>query len=75
MRAESIPHVEYELLHYILDEIDMSDIQHQMVPNGDTVAQSRYEKALKSISNIINNAADRRKHKLPENHEDFEVKE
>lgn len=75
MRAKTIPHVEYEVLNWILDNIEVDDLERQMVPSDDKIAQDRFDKGVASVSNLINNMIQRRLHKIPDDHPDFEVKE
>ena len=74
MRAATIPHVEYEIFNLILEEIDISMLKEQMCPTGDKAAHSRFEKGAASAANLIQNLIERRKHKLPHDHLDYEVK-
>ena len=79
MRAKSVVHVEYEVFKSILDsEIiaeTIEDIKGELVPQNDKVAEKRFEDGVKSASPYIRNLLDRRKHRLPEEHTDFEAKE
>ena len=75
MRAATIPHVEYEIFQLILEEIDISMLKEQMCPAGDKAAHARFEKGAASAANLIQNLIERRKHKLPHDHLDYEVKE
>ena len=79
MRAASIVHVEYEVLNAILDSDLIADVvaelREKMVPEGDSVAERRFVDGTKNASQLIQNLADRRTHRLPEDHPDFEVKE
>jgi len=75
MRARTIPHVEYEVLNWVLDNIEVHDLEREMVPTGDKIAQDRFDKGVASVANLINNMIQRRLHKIPEEHPDFEVKE
>ncbi len=75
MRAASIPHVEYEIFQLILDEIDIFMLKEEMCPKGDETAETRFDKGAASAANLIKNLAQRRTHKLPEDHMDYEVKE
>ena len=75
MRASTIPHVEYEIFQHILDEIDISIAKEKMCPVGDIIAEQRFEKGAASAARLIQNLIDRRLHKLPSNHPDYEVKE
>ena len=75
MRAKTIPHVAYEVLNWILDNIEVDDLERQMVPTDDKIAQDRFDKGVASVSNLINNMIQRRLHKIPDDHPDFKVKE
>lgn len=75
MRATTIPHVEYEIFQYILDEIDIMRVKEKMCPSGDSVAETRFNKGAESAARLIQNLIDRRTHRLPKNHSDYEVKE
>ncbi len=79
MRAKSVVHVEYEVFKSILDsEIiaeTIEDIKGELVPLNDKVAEKRFEEGVKSASQYILNLLDRRRHRLPEEHTDFEAKE
>tara|TARA_R110001592_G_C13184109_1_gene751393 strand:+ start:3170 stop:3409 length:240 start_codon:yes stop_codon:yes gene_type:complete len=79
MRAKSVVHVEYEVFKSILDsEIiaeTIEDIKGELVPENDKVAEKRFEDGVKSASQYILNLLDRRRHRLPEEHTDFEAKE
>jgi len=74
MRAKTVPHVEYEIFNLILDEIDISMLKEQMCPTGDDVALARFEKGAASAAQLIQNLIERRKHRLPFDHLDFEAK-
>jgi hypothetical protein len=75
MRAKTVPHVEYEIFQHILDTIDITTVKEQMVPTGDKVAEDRFDKGATSAAQFIQNMVDRRTHRLPKNHEDYEAKE
>jgi hypothetical protein len=79
MRAKSVIHVEYEVFKAILDSEligeAVSDIRLELVPEGDAVAEKRFNEGVKGASQYILNLLERRKHRLPEEHEDFELKE
>ena len=75
MRARTIPHVEYETLNWILYNIEMDDLQREMVPTGDKIAQDRFDKGVASVAKLIRNMIQRRLHKLPAEHPDYVVKE
>ncbi len=79
MRAKSVVHVEYEVFKSILDsEIiaeTIEDVRGELVPENDKVAEKRFNEGVKSASKYILNLLERRKHRLPEEHTDFEAKE
>ena len=45
-----------------------------LVPPNDSVAEKRFDEGVKSASQYILNLLERRRHRLPEEHEDFQVK-
>ena len=78
MRAKSVVHVEYEVFNSLLDsdliaEV-VADLKMEMVPNNDSVAETRFEDGVKSASKFISNLAERRIHRLPENHVNYQPK-
>ena len=75
MRAKTVSHVEYEILQHILDNIDITEVEDAMCPIDDKVAQKRFERGAKSVSQLLSNLAQRRLHKLPKNHIDYQEKE
>jgi len=79
MRAKSVVHVEYEVFKSILDSEliaeTIEDIKSELVPENDEVAEKRFEDGVKSASQYILNLLERRKHRLPEEHTDFQLKE
>jgi|TARA_R110002051_G_C8654167_1_gene488032 hypothetical protein len=75
MRAKTIPHVEYEIFKYILDNIDIREVKNNMCPEGDTYAEDRFDKGYVSAANFINNLCERRLHRLPKDHVDYVEKE
>jgi hypothetical protein len=79
MRAKSVVHVEYEVLNAILDSDLIADVvaelREQMVPEGDSVADRRFVDGTRNAAKLIQNLADRRTHRLPEDHPDYQPKE
>ena len=73
MRAKTIPHVEYEVLNWILDNIEVQELEQDMVPTGDKIAKDRFDKGVASVAKLVNNMVQRRLHKIPEDHPDYEV--
>lgn len=74
-RARSVAHVEYEMLEYIGRRIFLDDLMSQMIPEGDRVAKKRFNTGARNICKYLQNMANRRAHKLPQTHPDYEPKE
>jgi len=74
MRAKTVPHVEYEILRHILDELDISDVVTEMVPEGDEVAKKRFDRGARGLLKLLRNLMDRRVHRLPKEHPDYRAK-
>ncbi len=74
MRAKTVPHVEYEILQYILDNIDISEVEDAMCPIDDNVAKKRFERGAQSVSQLLSNLVQRRLHRLPKSHADYREK-
>tara|TARA_Y100000996_G_scaffold390430_1_gene351634 strand:+ start:10162 stop:10398 length:237 start_codon:yes stop_codon:yes gene_type:complete len=78
LRAKTQVHVEYEVFKAILDSEAIGeiiiDLKMELVPQGDKVAEKRFNEGVKSASGYISNLMERRTHRLPENHSDFKVK-
>ena len=75
MRAKTVTHVEYEALNLILNEITVDELREDMVPEGDEVALKRFYSGVTNVANLVQNMANRRRHRLPESHRDFRVKD
>ena len=75
MRAKTKIHVEYEVFKTIIDSIIVAeyieDLKDKLVPQNDEIAQKRFDEGVKSAGNLILNLMDRRKHRLPPEHEDY----
>jgi hypothetical protein len=67
-RAKSVVHVEFEVFRHVITTIDLADLRSLMVPEGDKVAEARFDKGVKSAAELIANLAMRRQHRLPEDH-------
>ena len=67
-RAKSVVHVEFEVFRHVITTIDLADLRALMVPEGDTVAEKRFDKGFKSAAELIANLDKRRQHRLPEDH-------
>jgi hypothetical protein len=79
MRAKTVTHVEYEVFNAILDSEliaeTINELKMELVPEGDNVAKKRFEDGVKSAAQYIDNLAQRRKHRLPQEHQDYTIKE
>tara|TARA_R110002020_G_scaffold29528_10_gene93098 strand:+ start:660 stop:896 length:237 start_codon:yes stop_codon:yes gene_type:complete len=73
-RARSTVHVEYELVNYIGSHIYLDDLMNQMIPEGDAVAEKRFQKGAENICKYLENMAERRLHRLPKTHPDYRGK-
>ena len=76
MIAKTTLHVEYEA---ILDSkeigIVIEMVKENMVPVDDETVEKRFNRGVKSVSQLLRNIADRRLHRLPKNHPDYRGKE
>jgi hypothetical protein len=72
MRAKTIPHAEYEILRVILRDIDLERLRDAM--SKDEVSTERFEKAATNVAKLVSNLADRRRHRLPEDHHRYRPK-
>ena len=75
MRASSKIHVEYEVLKYLMDKIDLTELEDKMCPSGDDVASKSFADGADSVSNLVNNMIVRRLHRLPKTHPAYRGKE
>ena len=78
MRASSKAHVEYEVLRYIINKIDFTELEDRMCPKNDKKLElltKRFNSGANSICEQIQNKIKSRKHKLPKKHPAYEAKE
>jgi hypothetical protein len=73
-RAKSIHHAEYAVLQQLLDGVDLHQLKKRMVPDGDNVAEDRFNKGAEKVCKLIENLSDRRRHKLPQDHPHYKAK-
>ena len=73
-RAVSVTHVEFEVLRHVVTTIDLADLRARMVPEGDTVAEKRFDKGVANVAELVANMAMRRQHKLPQDHSAYIAK-
>ncbi len=74
MRAASKIHVEYEVLKFIMNEIDLTLLEQEMCPTGDAVALKRFNDGAESAAALVNNMIVRRLHRLPKTHPAYKEK-
>ena len=74
-RAASIPHAEYEIIWALLltEEIALDELIDDMAP--DKVSEKRLKQAARNVKQMMLNMAQRRTHRLPEDHLDYTPKE
>ena len=73
MRASSKVHVEYEVLKYIMDKIDLTELEERMLsqykddPYYETL-EKRWKDGTDEVAKLVNNMIVRRLHRLPKTH-------
>ncbi len=72
-KAQTIPHVEYEVLKEVLNNIPLEDLYNAMV--ADETSEKRFKKGTANVAKLIRNLMVRRQHRLPYDHEDYKEKE
>ena len=74
-RAVSIPHAEYEIIWAMLltEEFALAELIEDMAP--DEVSEKRFQQAARNVKQMMLNMAQRRTHRLPEDHLDYTPKE
>ena len=73
-RARSVAHVEYEILEWGGRRAWLDGLMAEMVPKGDKVAEKRFRKGAENICRYLENMMERRRHKLPKDHDDYKEK-
>ena len=73
MRAASVTHAEYEILNYITTAIDLLFVKEMLVT--DEVSNKRFNTAGENVLKLIDNMVERRRHRLPKEHTDYQSKE
>ena len=74
-RAVSKIHVEYEVLKYLMDKIDLTELEERMCPAGDDVAAKRFSDGAEAAATLVNNLIVRRLHRLPKTHPAYRERE
>tara|TARA_Y100000361_G_scaffold149155_1_gene163004 strand:- start:1101 stop:1376 length:276 start_codon:yes stop_codon:yes gene_type:complete len=72
-RAQTVTHVEYEVLDWILHNIDVAELHEVMAT--DDVSSKRFDTGVSNVTKLIYNLAQRRTHRLPKTHADYKPKE
>ena len=72
-RAQTIPHVEYEVLKEVLNNIPLEDLYNAMV--ADETSEKRFKSGAANVAKLIRNLMVRRQHRLPYDHADYKEKE
>lgn len=72
MRAGSISHAEYEIMEHIITSVDLHRLKSRMVDDKHSAA--RFDTAAENVLQLISNMMERRRHRLPKTHPDYEVK-
>jgi hypothetical protein len=80
LRAKTVTHVEYEVLNAIMDDEVIAEtlesLKASLVPDpSDEVAERRFNDGVKNVAKLVLNMAERRLHRLPPEHPDYQVKE
>ena len=79
MRASSKIHVEYEVLKYIMDRTDLTELEERMVlqHKGDqyySELEKRWKNGVNEIASFVNNKIEKRLHRLPKKHPAYKEK-
>ena len=79
MRASSKVHVEYEVLKYIMDKIDLTELEERMLSQykNDTyyeTLEKRWKDGTDEVAKLVNNMIVRRLHRLPKTHPAYKEK-
>ena len=71
--------VRYQTAKAILDSELVAeyvdDLKSELVPDGDAIAEKRFNEGIISAGKLIHNLMERRRHRLPQDHEDYAGKE
>jgi len=78
MRFKSVKHAEYEILKALLvTKVEqtfhesVNEIKMIGIPNGDKVAEQRFNKAASNITKVIFNMLEKRSKYIPEEHIEY----
>ena len=68
-RAKNVAHAEYEILSYILTEIDLSEVKRAMCDNEHST--KRFDQACENLLDRMENWASVRRKHLPKDHPEW----
>jgi hypothetical protein len=74
-RAKTVIHVEYEIVKHLIATQEVGSLKERMCPEGDEHAEKRWVTGASNVARLMQNLCDRRTHRLPKDHLDFEAKE
>tara|TARA_Y100001937_G_C6936776_1_gene248493 strand:+ start:207 stop:434 length:228 start_codon:yes stop_codon:yes gene_type:complete len=71
-RAGSVSHVEFEVISWLRDNIDIRELEQAMV--NDEVTKKRWSTGVANVCALLDNMCSRRTHKLPKTHTEYKEK-
>ena len=71
-RAASVTHVEYEVITWLRDNIDLASLKQAM--SVDKVTEKRWTIGVANVCELLDNMCSRRTHKLPKTHSEYQEK-
>lgn len=71
-RAASVSHVEYEVITWLRDNIDLASLKQAM--SVDEVTEKRWTTGVANVCELLDNMCNRRTHKLPKTHTEYKEK-
>ena len=74
-RARSVTHVEYKILEHLGNKAWLDPLMLKMIPKGDKIAEKRFRKGAENITEYLQNMINRRRHKLPKDHDAYKERE
>ena len=71
-RAASVSHVEYEVITWLRDNIDLASLKQAM--SVDEITEKRWTTGVANVCELLDNMCSRRTHKLPKTHTEYKEK-
>ena len=71
-RAASVSHVEYEVITWLRDNIDLASLKQAM--SVDEITEKRWNTGVANVCELLDNMCSRRTHKLPKTHIEYKEK-